>query len=76
MLRKQQSPLGMRSQVFTIGSGLRATSTAVGAAVAGALAGLDAGVLIAGVGIVWLLSAAIMLAYPRGAQELAEETPG
>ncbi|MEO5921853.1 MAG: MFS transporter, partial [Pseudolysinimonas sp.] len=48
MLRKQQSPLGMRSQVFTIGSGLRATSTAVGAAVAGALAGLDAGVLIAG----------------------------
>jgi hypothetical protein len=75
MLRKQQSPLGMRSQVFTIGSGLRATSTAVGAAVAGALAGLDAGVLIAGVGIVWLLSAAIMLAYPRGVEALAEEPP-
>jgi hypothetical protein len=70
MLRKQQSPLGVRSQVFTIGSGLRAMSTAVGAAVAGALAGVDAGVLIAGVGAVWLLSAAVMLGYPRGAAPL------
>ncbi len=70
MLRKQQSPLGVRSQVFTIGSGLRAMTTALGAAIAGAIAGLDAGVLIALVGLVWLLSAAIMLAYPRGAPVL------
>jgi hypothetical protein len=70
MLRKQQSPLGVRSQVFTIGSGLRAMSTAAGAAVAGALAGLDAGALIAGVGAVWLVSAAVMLGYPRGAAPL------
>ncbi len=72
LLRKQQSMLGVRSQVFTIGSGLRAMSTAAGAAVAGALAGLDAGVLIAGVGAVWLLSAAIMLAYPRGVSPMEE----
>jgi hypothetical protein len=75
MLRQQQSPVGVRSQVFTIGSGLRAMSTAAGAAIAGALAGLDAGVLIAGVGAVWLLAAAVMLAYPRGTAPLAEAVP-
>lgn len=75
MLRKQQSPIGVRSQVFTIGSGLRAMSTAVGAAVAGALAGLDAGVLIAGVGAVWLVAAAILLGYPRGAVALDAGDP-
>jgi hypothetical protein len=73
MLRKEQSPLGVRSQVFTIGSGLRAMSTAVGAAVAGAIAGLDAGVLIAGVAAVWLVAAAVMLGYPRGAGPVEEE---
>ncbi len=72
LLRKQQSPLNVRSQVFTIGSGLRAMSSGAGAAIAGLLAGLPAGFLIAGIGVVWLLSAALMLAYPRGAEPLPE----
>ncbi|MDQ2669235.1 MAG: hypothetical protein M3Y31_01245, partial [Gemmatimonadota bacterium] len=72
LLRKQQSPIGVRSQVFTIGSGLRATSGAAGAAIAGVVAGLPAGLLVAGIGIVWLLSAALMLAYPRGAEPLVD----
>ena len=72
LLRKQQSPLEVRSQVFTIGSGLRAMSAGAGAALASAFAGLPAGFLIAGVGAVWLLSAGLMLAYPRGAEPLAE----
>lgn len=76
LLRKEQSPLGVRSQVFTIGSGLRAMSTALGAAAAGAVAGLDAGVLIAGVGLVWLVAAAVMLGYPRGAEALDAEAGG
>lgn len=63
LLRKLLSPPEVRSQVFTIGSGLRAATGALGAAVAGAVAGLDAGVLIAAVGAVWLVSAALMLAY-------------
>ena len=72
LLRKQQSPIGVRSQVFTIGSGLRATSGAAGAVIVGAIAGLPAGFLLAGIGIVWLLSAGLMLAYPRGAEPLPE----
>ena len=72
LLRKQQSPPAVRSQVFTIGSGLRATTGALGAGVAGALAGLDAGVLIAGVGVIWIASALMMLAYPNGLAPLDE----
>lgn len=72
LLRKQQSPAGVRSQVFTIGSGLRAATGAAGAAVAGVVAGLDAGVLIAAIGIVWLLAAAVMLPYPRDADALED----
>jgi hypothetical protein len=70
LLRKQQSPAAVRSQVFTIGSGLRAATGAAGAAVAGVIAGLDAGVLIAAIGVVWLLAAAVMLPFPRNAQPL------
>jgi MFS family permease len=66
LLRKLNSPAGVRSQVFTIGSGLRAASGALGAAVAGVIAGADAGLLVAAIGIVWILSAAVMLGYPRG----------
>lgn len=72
LLRKQQSPAGVRSQVFTIGSGLRAATGAAGAAVAGVVAGLDAGVLIAAIGIIWLLAAAVMLPFPRDAEPVAE----
>lgn len=63
MLRKINSPPEVRSQVFTIGSGLRAATGALGAAVAGAAAGLDAGVLLAIIGAIWLLSAAQMIGY-------------
>ncbi|MGO4690498.1 MFS transporter [Glaciibacter sp. 2TAF33] len=69
LLRKQQSPLAYRSQVFTVGAGLRATASAAGAALAGAAAaaGLSAGVLIMGVGIAWIASALLLIAYPRNA---------
>jgi MFS family permease len=69
LLRKQQSPLAVRSQVFTVGAGLRATASAAGAALAGAgaAAGLGAGILIAGVGFAWIASALLLLAYPQKA---------
>ncbi|WP_181408358.1 MFS transporter [Schumannella sp. 10F1B-5-1] len=68
LLRKQQSRARVRSQVFTIGSGLRTAAAALGAAIVGQLGGAPAGLLIALIGVVWMASAAIMLAYPRGAQ--------
>ncbi len=70
LLRQQQSPVAVRSQVFTVGSGLRATASAAGAGIAGLAAGLPAGVLIGAIAAVWMLSAALMLAYPRGTRPL------
>ena len=72
LLRKQQSPAAVRSQVFTVGSGLRTTAAAVGAAIAGLAAGLDAGALIAVIGVIWVASALVMLAYPRGVQPIED----
>ncbi|MET0303841.1 MAG: MFS transporter [Microbacteriaceae bacterium] len=72
LLRKQQSPPEVRSQVFTVGSGLRASAAAAGAALAGVIAGLDAGVLVAGIGIIWTASALLMVAYPRGTRPLPD----
>ena len=68
LLRKQQSPSTVRSQVFTVASGLRVTASAAGAAIAGLAAGLDAGDLIAVIGLIWMVSALVMLGYPRGAE--------
>ncbi|MFC5501143.1 MFS transporter [Lysinimonas soli] len=73
LLRKQQSPASVRSQIFTVGSGLRTTAAAVGAAVAGLLAGWDAGTLIIVIGVIWVASALIMLGYPRGADPVDDD---
>lgn len=70
LLRKQQSPPAVRSQVFTVGAGLRATASAAGAAVAGVAAGAGATVLLVAIGVTWLASAALLLAYPTGAPPL------
>lgn len=65
LLRGQESPPEVRSQVFTIGAGLRAAAAAVGAALAGALSGLDAGWLVAGIGAIWIGSGLLLAAFPR-----------
>lgn len=67
LIRKQQSPPTLRSQVFTVGAGLRAAAAAAGAAVAGLAAGLGAEALLAMIGLVWIASGAMLLAYPKGA---------
>ncbi|WP_294180771.1 MFS transporter [uncultured Schumannella sp.] len=71
LLRKEQSPLAVRSQVFTVGAGLRASAAAAGAAIAGAMAHASGGVLLATIGGVWVISALVLLAYPRNAVPLA-----
>lgn len=70
LLRKQQSPPALRSQVFTVGAGLRSTAAAAGAAVAGLAAGLGSEILFVGIGLVWIASAALLLAYPREAEPI------
>lgn len=67
LIRKQQSPPTLRSQVFTVGAGLRAAAAAAGAAVAGLAAGIGGQGLIAAIGIVWILSGAMLVAYPKDA---------
>ena len=67
LIRKQQSPPSLRSQVFTVGAGLRAAAAAAGAAVAGLAAGLGAEALIVAIGLVWIASGAMLVLYPRHA---------
>ena len=67
LIRKQQSPPKLRSQVFTVGSGLRAAAAAAGAAAAGLAAGLGGATLLVAIGVVWIASGAMLLAYPKGA---------
>ena len=62
-LRSHLSRPELKAQVFTVGAGLRTSASAAGAALAGTAAGLSAGLTLAGVGLVWVASAAIMLAY-------------
>lgn len=72
LLRKQQSAAAVRSQVFTVGAGLRATAGAVGAAIAGLSAGISAALLIALVGAAWVVSAGILILYPRQAPPILD----
>lgn len=70
LLRKQQSPPELRSQVFTVGAGLRATAGAIGAGLAGIGAALGGEVLIAAIGVIWIVSGLMMFAYPRSTEFL------
>jgi hypothetical protein len=65
LLRRSESPVHVVSQVFTVGAALRTAASAAGAAIAGLLAGVDPLLVLAGSGAVWLVSAAVMLAFPR-----------
>jgi hypothetical protein len=73
LIRKQQSPPALRSQVFTVGAGLRAAAAAAGAATAGLAAGVGAETLIVAIGVVWIASGAMLLWYPRGAPAIDGE---
>ncbi len=66
LLRRTESPDHVVAQVFTVGAALRTAAAAAGTAIAGALAGVEPLLLLlAGSGAVWLVSAAVLLAYPR-----------
>lgn len=63
-LRSHHSPPHLKSQVFTVGAGLRVTASAAGAALTGSVTGLSGALTVAGLGLVWVLSAGLMVAYP------------
>lgn len=64
-LRRRDSPPAVVGQVFTLGAAMRSAASAVGTAVAGALAGFNPLLVLAGSGVLWLVGAAVMLIYPR-----------
>lgn len=65
LLRDQESPAGVRSQVFTIGAGLRAAAAAVGAVLAGAASGLGGSALVLGIALIWIGSGLLLRFFPR-----------
>lgn len=67
LLRRTESPDHVVAQVFTVGAALRTAASAAGTAIAGALAGVEPLLLLACSGAVWLVSAAVLLAFPRTA---------
>ncbi|MDQ0675291.1 hypothetical protein QFZ36_002852 [Pseudarthrobacter siccitolerans] len=66
-LRSHLSPPHLRSQIFTVGAGFRATASAAGAGLAASATGFGGGLAVAGIGVIWVVSAALMAGYPAGA---------
>jgi len=64
-VRNREAPPAVRTQVFTIGAGLKVTAAAAGAALAGFATGLGAGVMLLAVAAVQLLAAATAAALLR-----------
>lgn len=60
-LRSEESPAAVRAQIFVVASGLRVGSAALGAALAGALSGLDPSILLVLIAAAWFASAPILL---------------
>jgi hypothetical protein len=64
-VRDREAPAGVRTQIFTIGAGLKVTAAAAGAAAAGLATGLGAGTLLLAVAAAQLVAAATGLLILR-----------
>jgi MFS family permease len=67
-LRNWHSPAHLKSQIFTVSAGFRASASAGGAALAASATGFGGAATVGAIGLVWVVSAALMGAYPRAAQ--------
>jgi MFS family permease len=67
LLRTRHSLRDLRSQVFTVAAGVRATGAALGAGLAGLLPSAQAPLLLVLIGLCWLVSAGVLAGYPRRA---------
>lgn len=65
LLRRTESPPSVVAQVFTVGAAFRATAAATGTAAAGVFAHVDPLLLLVASGAIWMLSGALMAAFPR-----------
>ena len=63
-LRNRHSPPELKSQIFTVTAGFRASASAGGAALAASAAGFGGTATIGAVGVIWIASALVMAAYP------------
>ncbi|MBB4698126.1 MFS transporter [Paractinoplanes abujensis] len=64
-VRDQESPPELRTQVFSLGAGLKVTAAAAGAAAAGLAAGAGAAVILAAIALCQLLGAASVVLVGR-----------
>ncbi|MDT0443258.1 MFS transporter [Streptomyces johnsoniae] len=64
-IRADHAPPGTRTQVFTIGAGLKITAAAAGAALAGTAAGLPPAALLAAIAALQFAAAAVLAALSR-----------
>ncbi|MFJ5699034.1 MFS transporter [Arthrobacter sp. NPDC093139] len=69
-LRNQFSPPHLKSQIFTVTAGFRASASAAGAALAASATGFGGTAAVVAVGLIWVISAALMGAYPRAAEDV------
>ncbi|MFF4028891.1 MFS transporter [Streptomyces sviceus] len=66
--RERYAPLGARTQIFTLGAGLKSTFAAAGAGAAGALSGLGAVPLMLGTAVCQVAAGALALVLLTGRQ--------
>ena len=57
------------SDVGLGGAGFRARAFAAGAVLAGSVTGLGGGLAVAGIGLIWVVSGALMAGYPAPGRE-------
>ena len=76
-LRSEESPAAVRAQIFVVASGLRVGSAALGAALAGALSGLDPPILLLLIAAAWFAVRPDPARGPRpGARSGGSDDPG
>ena len=73
-LRNWHSPVHLKSQIFTVSAGFRASASAGGAALAASATGFGGAVTVGAIGLIWVVSAALMGAYPRAAQGTGQQS--
>jgi MFS family permease len=76
VVRDREAPPEVRTQVFTIGAGLKVTAGAAGAALAGLATGLGAGVLLLAVAATQVLAGATAIGFLRRRGEILESGQG
>lgn len=76
LVRDREAPPEVRTQVFTIGAGLKVTAGAAGAALAGLAAGLGASVLLLAVAGAQVLAGAAAIGFLRRRGDVLESGAG